>query len=210
MQHATIFGGFGGQGLLFAGHVLAQAAVIEGRMVSWMPSYGPEMRGGTASCTVIIADHPIGSPIVDSADSVVALNPPSLAKFEPLLIRDGLLVVNSTLIEAGPRRTDVEVVGIPCTSLARASGDERFVSIVALGGLLARRPIVSPDSVREAVMALVGNRPSLVAADLTAFMHGFQATGDQASDRPIMTVPSERRAQATARHRPPSRRRSDG
>ena len=86
MQHATIFGGFGGQGLLFAGHVLAQAAVIEGRMVSWMPSYGPEMRGGTASCTVIIADHPIGSPIVDSADSVVALNPPSLAKFEPLLV----------------------------------------------------------------------------------------------------------------------------
>ena len=80
MQHATIFGGFGGQGLLFAGHVLAQAAVIEGRMVSWMPSYGPEMRGGTASCTVIIADHPIGSPIVDSADSVVALNPPSLRK----------------------------------------------------------------------------------------------------------------------------------
>jgi 2-oxoglutarate ferredoxin oxidoreductase subunit gamma len=188
--------------------VLAQAAVIEGRMVSWMPSYGPEMRGGTASCTVIIADHPIGSPIVDSADSVVALNPPSLAKFEPLLVRGGLLVVDSTLIEPGPRRTDVEVVGIPCTGLARASGDERSVSIVALGGLLARRPIVNPDSVREAVTALVGDRPSLVAADLTAFMQGFQATPDQASDGPIVTVPSERRAQATGRHRPPSGRRS--
>ena len=111
MQHATIFGGFGGQGLLFAGHVLAQAAVIEGRNVSWMPSYGPEMRGGTASCTVIVADHPIGSPIVDSADSVVALNPPSLAKFEPLLVPGGLLVLNASLIEAEPRRTDVEVAG---------------------------------------------------------------------------------------------------
>ena len=210
MQHATIFGGFGGQGLLFAGHVLAQAAVIEGRNVSWMPSYGPEMRGGTASCTVIIADHPIGSPIVDSADSVVALNPPSLTKFEPLLVTGGLLVVNATLIEPGPHRTDVEVVAIPCTGLARASGDERFVSIVALGGLLARRPIVRPDSVRDAVMALVGDRPSLAAADLTAFMQGFQATGDQASVGPIVTAPAESRAQATGRHRPPSRRRSDG
>ena len=113
MQHATIIGGFGGQGLLFAGHVLAQAAVIEGRMVSWMPSYGPEMRGGTASCTVIIADHPIGSPIVDSADSVVALNPPSLAKFEPLLVAGGLLILNASLIEAEPRRTDVDVRGHP-------------------------------------------------------------------------------------------------
>ena len=210
MQHATIFGGFGGQGLLFAGHVLAQAAVIEGRTVSWMPSYGPEMRGGTASCTVIIADHPIGSPIVDSADSVIALNPPSLAKFEALLAPGGLLIVNSTLIEAEPQRTDVEVVGIPCTSLARASGDERFVSIVALGGLLARRPIVSPDSVREAVIALVGDRPSLVGEDLTAFMQGFQATGDQASIRPIATAPLERSGQATGRHQPRSPRRSDG
>ena len=117
MQHATIFGGFGGQGLLFAGHVLAQAAVIEGRTVSWMPSYGPEMRGGTASCTVIIADHPIGSPIVDSADSVVALNPPSLAKLEPLLVAGSLLVVDSALVSVGPR-PGVEIVDIPCTQLA--------------------------------------------------------------------------------------------
>ena len=100
MQHATVISGFGGQGLLFAGRVLAEAAMIEGRHVSWMPSYGPEMRGGTASCTVIIADHPIGSPIVDSADSVIALNPPSMAKFEPLLAAGGLLIANSTLIEA--------------------------------------------------------------------------------------------------------------
>jgi 2-oxoglutarate ferredoxin oxidoreductase subunit gamma len=98
MELSVIFGGFGGQGLLFAGNVLAQAAVLEDRRVSWIPSYGPEMRGGTASCTVIVADHPIGSPVVDVADVVLALNPPSLAKFEPLLAPGGLVILNSTLI----------------------------------------------------------------------------------------------------------------
>jgi 2-oxoglutarate ferredoxin oxidoreductase subunit gamma len=180
MQHATVFGGFGGQGLLFAGHVLAQAAVIEGRMVSWMPSYGPEMRGGTASCTVVVADHPIGSPIVDSADSVVALNPPSLAKFEPLLVAGGLLIVNSSLIEAEPQRTDVEVVAIPCSTLARAAGDDRFVSMVALGGLLARSAIVSSDSVQKALADVVGDRPALIEANLAAFRSGCEAAVERA------------------------------
>lgn len=187
MQHATIFGGFGGQGLLFAGHVLAEAAVIEGRTVSWMPSYGPEMRGGTASCTVIIADHPIGSPIVDSADSVVALNPPSLAKFEPLLVAGGLLIVNVSLIEAEPRRKDVEVVAIPCSALARATGDDRFVSVVGLGSLLARRAIVSRESVRQALSAVVGDRPALVAADLAAFDRGYEEAGARAPVSPGAT-----------------------
>jgi 2-oxoglutarate ferredoxin oxidoreductase subunit gamma len=178
MEHSTIFGGFGGQGLLFAGHVLAQAAIIEGRAVSWMPSYGPEMRGGTASCTVIVADRPIGSPIVDAADSVVALNPPSLAKFEPLLVPGGLLILNASLIETEPRRKDVEVVAIPCSAIARAAGDDRFVSVVALGGLVARRAIVAPDSVRRALIELVGqDHPGLVAADLAAFSRGYEEAG---------------------------------
>jgi 2-oxoglutarate ferredoxin oxidoreductase subunit gamma len=176
MQHATILGGFGGQGLLFAGHILAQAAVIEGRTVSWMPSYGPEMRGGTASCTVIIADHPIGSPIVDSADSVVALNPPSLAKFEPLLVADGLLILNASLIEAEPRRTDADVVAIPCSTLARAAGEERFVSMVALGALVARSAVVQDRSVRQALVEIVGHdRQALIEANMAAFRSGREA-----------------------------------
>jgi len=176
MNHATIFGGFGGQGLLFAGQALAQAGVLEDLQVSWMPSYGPEMRGGTASCTVIVADRPIGSPIVDLADSVIALNPPSLAKFEPLLAPGGLLIVNTSLIEAEPRRTDVEIVAIPCTALARQAGDDRLVSVVGLGALVARRPMVAPDSVRQALVDLVGRHHSeLVAADLAAFAAGFEA-----------------------------------
>ena len=180
MQHATVFGGFGGQGLLFAGHVLAQAAVIEGRTVSWMPSYGPEMRGGTASCTVVIADHPIGSPIVDSADSVVALNPPSLAKFEPLLVTDGLLIVNTSLIEAEPFRTDVEVVAVPCTRLARVAGDDRFVSVVALGALIAARPIVSRASIREALVDVMGEGGPLIEANVAAVDRGYRAEVESA------------------------------
>ncbi len=176
MQHSTILAGFGGQGLLFAGHVLAQAAVIEGRDVSWMPSYGPEMRGGTASCTVIIADHPIGSPIVDSADSVIALNPPSLAKFEPLLVAGGLLILNASLIETEPGRTDVAVVPIPCSTLARAAGDERFVSMVALGGLVARSAIVRSESIRQALSEIVGEaRPALIEANMAALSSGCEA-----------------------------------
>jgi 2-oxoglutarate ferredoxin oxidoreductase subunit gamma len=173
MQHGMIVAGFGGQGILFCGTVLAQAALLEGREVSWMPSYGPEMRGGTASCTVIIADRPIGSPMVDAADSAIVLNPPSLAKFEPLIVPDGLLVINSSLIEAEPSRTDIEALVMPCTQIARDAGDDRLVSIVALGGLVARRPIVNYESVQEAIRGLLsGKKAQLIDADLAAFERG--------------------------------------
>lgn len=183
MEHSTIFGGFGGQGLLFAGHVLAEAAVIDGLEVSWMPSYGPEMRGGTASCTVIVADRPIGSPIVDAADSLVALNPPSMAKFEPVLKPGGLLVLNASLIEAEPRRRDIEVLALPCTALAKSAGDDRLVSVVALGGLIARRPIVTVDAVRQALANLVGRHADLLDADLAGFDRGYEraSLGDVAT-----------------------------
>jgi 2-oxoglutarate ferredoxin oxidoreductase subunit gamma len=174
--HATIIAGFGGQGLLFAGQVLAQAAMAEGRHVSWMPSYGPEMRGGTAYCTVIVSERSIGSPIVDVADSVIALNPPSLAKFEHLLVPGGLLVLNTSLIEAEPARTDLEIVAIPCTGLARTSGHDRLASVVALGGLVARRPLVSRMAIQAALEVITGrHHPELLAMDLAAFDAGLEA-----------------------------------
>lgn len=183
--HATVIAGFGGQGLLFAGHVLAQAAMTEGREVTWLPSYGPEMRGGTASCTVVIADRPIGSPIVDAADSLLALNPPSLARFDPLLVPGGLLVLDASLIDTPPARTDVEVVAVPCTDLARAAGHDRLVSVVALGALLARRPIVSPTSVRAALETIVGPKHAdLLTADLAAFDAGYQTAAGGDSGTP--------------------------
>jgi 2-oxoglutarate ferredoxin oxidoreductase subunit gamma len=173
MQHGMIVAGFGGQGILFCGSVLAQAALLEGREVSWMPSYGPEMRGGTASCTVIIADRPIGSPMVDAADSAIVLNPPSLAKFEPLIVPGGLLIINSSLVEAEPGRTDIEAVAMPCTQIARDAGDDRLVSIVALGGLVARRPIVNFESVQAAIRDLLsGKKAHRIDADLAAFERG--------------------------------------
>ena len=167
MEHSTIIGGFGGQGILFAGQLLAQAALLEGRDVSWMPSYGPEMRG-------VIADHPIGSPIVDVADSVIALNPPSMAKYTSFLVPGGLLVVNGSLIEAEPGRTDIELLSLPCTDVARTAGHDRLVSVVALGGLIARRPSVTLESMREAMAELVGrHHPDLLQADLAAFAGGY-------------------------------------
>lgn len=175
-SHATIIAGFGGQGLLFAGQVLAQAANRDGREVSWMPSYGPEMRGGTASCTVIVADTPIGSPIVDVADVVIALNPPSMARFEPTLAPGGLIVLDTTLIEAEPRRTDVEVVALPCTAIARSAGNDRLVSVVALGAVVARRGFVGIESVRAALADLTGgHHADLLEADLAALDAGFAA-----------------------------------
>lgn len=174
MERATILSGFGGQGLLFAGQVLAHAGMLEDRRVSWLPSYGPEMRGGTASCTVIIADRPIGSPVVDSAEIVIALNPPSLAKFEGLLAPGGLLVLNESLIEAEPTRHDIEVVRIPCSALAREVGDERAISIIALGGAIGRRRLVHPDSVRQALTEGAKGGPKIVEMNLRAFALGLE------------------------------------
>jgi 2-oxoglutarate ferredoxin oxidoreductase subunit gamma len=182
MEFAVVIAGFGGQGLLFAGRVLAEAALREGHEVSWMPSYGPEMRGGTASCTVIVADRPIGSPIVDLADAVIALNPPSMAKYEPVLRPGGLLVRNTSLIEADPTRDDLEVVDVPCTMLARAVGEERAASLVALGALLARRTVVSAAAAEEALARLAGSHDAtLVDRDQRALAEGFAQAGTAAA-----------------------------
>ena len=176
MERSTIFAGFGGQGILFAGKVLAEAALIEGREVLWIPSYGPEMRGGTASCTVIVADRLIGSPVVDRADHAVVLNPPSMARYTPLVAVGGLLVVNTTLIEAEPGRDDIDVVEVPCTALARQAGDDKLVSVVALGALVGRRRFVEPESVHRALEILLGTKkPQLVEMDCAAFDAGYEA-----------------------------------
>lgn len=180
MERSTIIAGFGGQGILFAGRVLAEAALLEGREVLWIPSYGPEMRGGTASCTVIVADRIIGSPVVDRADHAVVLNPPSMARYAPTVAPGGLLVINTTLIEAEPGREEIDVLDVPCTALARRAGDDRLVSVVALGALLGRRRFVEPESVHRAVARILGSkRPELVDLDRAAFDAGYEAGLEQ-------------------------------
>jgi 2-oxoglutarate ferredoxin oxidoreductase subunit gamma len=177
MQHAIVFGGFGGQGILFAGHVLAQAAVLEDRMVSWMPSYGPEMRGGTASCTVIVADEEIGSPVVDRYDAAVVMNPPSLTRFGPRVADGGLLIANASLLgDASAERPEIDELRVPCTELAASAGDDKLVSVVALGALVGRLGWVTRDAVIEAIREVVGaKRPEIVEADLQAFEAGIRA-----------------------------------
>ena len=180
MERGLILSGFGGQGLLFAGQVLVQAAMLEGRHVSWLPSYGPEMRGGSAACTVIVSERPIGSPILDRADVVVALNPPAMAKYAPLVAPEGLLVVNESLIEAEPERSDIEIIRIPASAIARTVGDERFISIVAVGAALAWRPIVAPASFRAALQAVDKGGAAVTSANLRAFDLGMEAAGQLA------------------------------
>jgi 2-oxoglutarate ferredoxin oxidoreductase subunit gamma len=151
MQTEIIFAGFGGQGVLFAGQVLAYAAMDSGREVTWIPSYGPEMRGGTANCTVIISDEEIGSPLVRTPKAAVVLNLPSLDKYEPLVLPGGVLVANASLINRGPGRTDIDSVFIPASEFAEELGDKRMMNMVVLGALLARLPVIPLAAVEKAL-----------------------------------------------------------
>jgi 2-oxoglutarate ferredoxin oxidoreductase subunit gamma len=179
MERSVVVAGFGGQGLLFAGQVLARAGIRDGLEVFWIPSYGPEMRGGTASCTVIIGDEEIGSPVVDRYDAAVVMNPPSLTKFAPRVADGGLLIVNTSLVEPSSIPTDrrIDVLELPCTELAAGAGDDKLVSVVALGALVGRLGLVSPEAVHDTIREVVGEkRPEIVDADLAAFEAGRAAS----------------------------------
>lgn len=151
MHEEVIISGFGGQGALFAGQLLTYAGLAEGRHVSWIPSYGPEMRGGTAHCTVIISDEPIGSPIIYRPTSCIVLNPPSFEKYEPLVKPGGFLVVNSSLVRQKSARTDITVVEVPANDLAYEIGNVRVANLVLLGALLGVNPFVRLESVIQAL-----------------------------------------------------------
>jgi 2-oxoglutarate ferredoxin oxidoreductase subunit gamma len=173
-QTEVVFSGFGGQGALFAGQVLAEAALLEDRHVTWLPSYGPEMRGGTAHCIVIVADEPIGSPIVQRPRAVIALNRPSLTKYEPLVAVGGCLVINTSLVPDRPTRTDVTLVDVPATETAEELGSVRLTNIVALGALLATLPVVGLEATKQALAAKVAKAaPDLAQANQSALQAGF-------------------------------------
>jgi 2-oxoglutarate ferredoxin oxidoreductase subunit gamma len=176
VEHSVVFAGFGGQGILFAGRILARAAIKDGLEVFWIPSYGPEMRGGTAACTVIVGEEPIGSPIVDKYDAVIAMNPPSLGKYGPQAHPGGLLIVNESLILQPAGRDDLEELRLPCTALAAKGGDDKLVSVVALGALVGRLGWVTAGSIRAALEEAAGRkRPEILETDLGAFAAGLEA-----------------------------------
>lgn len=147
MQTEIVVSGFGGQGVLFAGQLLAYSALDNGLHVTWFPSYGPEMRGGTAHCIVIVSDEEIGSPVVRNPKVALAMNLPSLNKYEPLLMPEGLLVVNASLVDRQPSRDDIEGVLIPANEVAEELGDPRLANLVLIGAMLQRRPIFSLEAI---------------------------------------------------------------
>jgi len=151
MQTEILISGFGGQGVLFAGQVLSYAGMDCGRMVTWIPSYGPEMRGGTANCTVIISDEEIGSPLVRHPSAVIVMNLPSLDKYESEIKSGGVLVVNSSMVNRPVTRPDIKVVVIPGNEIAESLGDKRMTNMVLLGGLLANLPVLPVEAVEKAL-----------------------------------------------------------
>ena len=151
MIQKVIFAGFGGQGVLFAGKTLAYAGMDNDLQISWLPSYGPEMRGGTANCSVIISDDPIGSPVITTPDILIAMNKPSLEKFENAVAPGGLIVLDSFLIDKKVERDDVEVIYIPAKQLAEENGNANLGNMIMLGAALRREGMLSLEAVCKSV-----------------------------------------------------------
>lgn len=152
MERSVILAGFGGQGVILAGKILARAGMEHGLAVTWLPSYGPEMRGGTANCTVILSDDTIGSPIVDQSTALIALNQPSLEKFENTVAPDGDIIVNSSLIDRQLERSDVNVYYVNINDIARKQvGNARTINMVALGSYIKASDAVPLQVVKDAM-----------------------------------------------------------
>jgi len=151
MQTEIIIAGFGGQGILFAGQLLSYAAMDYGLEVTWIPSYGPEMRGGTANCTVIISDEEIGAPMVANPRAAMAFNRPSLDKYEPLVRPGGVLVVNSSMVDRPATRKEIDCVALPASEMAERIGDKRLTNMVMLGALLAHLPVLPLEALERAI-----------------------------------------------------------
>jgi len=170
MQHEIIVAGFGGQGVLLTGQLLAYAGLLEGKQVAWVPSYGPEMRGGTANCSVIISDRSIGSPLVDEPGAALVFNQPSLDKFEKHIRNRGLLLINSSTVDTrGVKRKDLQVHHIPANEIAARLGNDRVVNMVMLGAYLELTGVVSIDSVLAALAKVLPvNKHSLLTVNRKA------------------------------------------
>lgn len=158
MVLTNIFAGFGGQGVLLIGQLIAYAGMYEGRNVSWLPSYGPEMRGGTANCSVVVSDDPIASPVLSMADCVIAMNTPSLEKFEANVNPGGKLFINSSIIEKKATRTDIDIYYVPCNEIADQLGNPKVLNMAMLGAFLEATNVVKVDSVLDALLYKLGEK----------------------------------------------------
>lgn len=170
-----LLSGFGGQGILFAGKFLAYKGLTDGKQVSWLPSYGPEMRGGTASCSVIISDEAVGSPIISNPDILVAMNLPSLDKFEKSVVSGGIILADSTLIERKVERDDVTVYYIPATRLASENGFPTLANMILMGKLLEITGGFNADDVKATLSKVISaKRADMLETNLKALKLGAE------------------------------------
>ncbi len=169
----VIMAGFGGQGLMFIGKLLAYSAMKMGRHVTWIPSYGPEMRGGTANCTVVVSREEIGSPVITSPHALIIMNNPSLKAFESRLKPKGLLFLNSSLITHPVTRNDIEVIAVPANDIAAKVGEIRAANMVMLGAYVARTKVLSKESVLEGLKELFQKKTQFLDVNTKAFEEGM-------------------------------------
>ncbi len=174
MTKQVLIAGFGGQGVLFAGKFLAYKGLMEDKQVSWLPSYGPEMRGGTANCSIIISDEPVGSPIVSKPDVLIAMNLPSLDKYESEAVSGATVIVDSTLIARKVERTDLNVFYIPATRLAKDMNAPSLANMIMLGKMIKESGAVSMDNLEETMKKVVPpKKADLIAVNLKAVELGY-------------------------------------
>lgn len=175
MNMQILIAGFGGQGVLFAGKFLATKGLIEGKNVSWLPSYGPEMRGGTANCSVIISDDPVGSPIVNEPNCLVAMNLPSLRRYENSVVPGGMILVDSTLINEKVERDDVSVFYVPATKMAKDEGFSTLANMILCGKLIKESADLKFENTDEALKKVIPPRKAnLLDINLKALKVGYE------------------------------------
>ena len=174
MEKQFLIAGFGGQGVLLIGQLIAKAAMREDYEVSWMPSYGPEMRGGEANCAVVVSDEEIGSPLVTEPPVLVAMNKPSLAKFMPKMAPGGILLYNASLIEDVELRDDVKVIAVPCNQIAEELGNQRTANMVMLGAYVAATGVLKPETIEHMIEEMfAGAKAKFIPLNIEAFRRGM-------------------------------------
>jgi 2-oxoglutarate ferredoxin oxidoreductase subunit gamma len=175
MYQGIKISGFGGQGVISAGYLLAQAGMMEGKEVSFFPAYGAEMRGGTANCSVVVASEEVSTPIVSTPDTAIVLNEPSLAKFEPAVKPGGLLIINSSLINSKATRKDIKVLYVPCNEIANELGNAKVMNMVALGAFAAATGAMSVDAIGKALPKVYKKlKPEVIELNIKALKRGAE------------------------------------
>lgn len=179
MKKEIILAGFGGQGVMSIGKNLVEAAVEEDMEASWVPSYGPEMRGGTANCTVIISDERIGAPLVENPTEIIVMNRPSLAKFENSVVPGGTVFINSSIVPDKVSRADVKAVYVPCDDIAKEIGNAKVANMVMLGAYVAATGVLKKETIEHMITEMfTGRKAKLVPLNMEALERGMQCVVD--------------------------------